>query len=213
MKRIFYIPALILLYLLTTAKSCDRQEQNNDSLDQSRVKRAQDSIRSTFESDTVSSTSLQAFETAAKTRLSDFSDYLAILHDTSVAETFREKAREMIRSLFVSENSILKITNPDNSGRRDVSVRQLLAAGSEVRVPFGKIVPDSIRVVQSLRRTGDSIYTGKLSFSYIPAGQKPASTLKQALADGTIDFLVIKHKKNFGTDTLMIWEVFLGNME
>jgi hypothetical protein len=213
MRRFLYIPSLILLYLLTTAKSCDRQEQYGTSLDQSRVKNAQDSIKSTFGSDTLSGASLRAFEAAAKNRLTDFSDYLAIHDDTSVAETFREKAREMIRGLFISENSVLRLADPGNPGGRKVSVRQLLASGGGHSEKFGRIITDSVRVTQSLERIGDSMYTGTLSYSYSPAGKERAKARGQALSGGTVDFHLIKHQKHFGTDTLMIWEVFLGNME
>ena len=213
MKRVFHISSLIFLYLLITAKSCDNHERSDDARDQVRLTSTRDSILSTFESDTLSNASLRAFEVTARINLSDFNDYLTILNDTSVAGIFREKAREMIRMLFISENSVLRFTNPDNLGKREISVKQLLAYGKGCSIPFGKIITDSIRIERSLHQAGDSIYVGKLSFSYIPAMEKTSKKLKQALAVGTVDFIVTKHEKNFGKDTLMIWDIFLGNLE
>jgi hypothetical protein len=212
MRRTFYIPALVLFYLLTTAKSCDRQEQDDDSRDQARIKSAQDSLRSTFASDTLPGASLRAFEATAKIRLADFSDYLSILADTSVDAAFRNKAREMILALFISENSVLWLTGPGNQGRREVSVKQVLASAEEGAAMLGKIMPGSIVAQNPLQRAGDSIYTGQLSFSYIPSGHDPEKTPEQKPAGGTLNFLLAKHKKAFGKDTLMVWEVFLGEL-
>lgn len=213
MRRISQISALILLYLFITAKSCDNQEQDDETRNQTRITLSRDSIKSTFESDSLSTSSLRAFEVTAKIKLSDFSDYLIILNDTSVAERFREKAREMIRELFISENSVLRCTNPDNLGKREIPIKYLLQSGKKAPAMFGKIIPDSIRVKKILQQTDDSISIGELSYSYIPAGQKFTKNLKPEIAGGTIDFLVVKHEKKFGKDTLKIWDVFLGNAE
>ena len=211
MRRIFYISSLILLYLLATAKSCDRQEQEDDSRDRDRIKSAQDSLLSTFASDTLPGVSLQAFEETAKIRLADLSDYLSILADTSVDTTFRNKAREMILALFISENSVLWLAGPGKQGRREVSIKQVLASGNEGSTIFGKILPGSIVVQHPLQRAGDLTYTGELGFSYLPDVHKPEKSMAQAINTGKVNFLTIKHQKPFGTDTLMIWEVFLGN--
>ena len=213
MRRIFYIPALLLIYLLTTAKSCDRQEQYDESVDQLSVERAQDSIKSIFESDTLSIVSLHAFEATAKIRLADFSDYLVIVDDTSVAETFREKAKKMIRGLFISENSVIRCTNPDNHGSEEIPILQLLKDSKEPRTYFERIIKDSIRIKDPLKMAGDSNYIGKLSFSFVAPRQKTSKNLKQPTGYGTIDFIVTRHEKMFGKDTLIIWDVFLGSIQ
>ncbi len=213
MRRIFYIPALLLIYLLTTAKSCDHQEQFDESVDQFNVKRAQDSIKSIFESDTLSMVSLHAFEATAKIRFADFSDYLVIAEDTSAAETFREKAKKMIRGLFISENSVIRCKNPDNHGSEEIPILQLLKEGKEPRTYFERIIKDSIRIKDPLKMAGDSNYIGKLSFSFVAPRQKTSKNLKQPIGGGTIDFLVTRHEKMFGKDTLIIWDVFLGSIK
>lgn len=213
MRRFFHISALILLYLVITAKSCDNQEEADEARNQTNITRSQDSIRSTFESDTLSNASLRAFEVMARIKLSDFNDYLIILNDTSVAELFREKAREMIRGLFINENSVLALMGQDNSESREFSVKQLLHPGKGFPVKFGKIITDSIKVRQSLQRAGDAIYTGKLGYAFIPAVQKTTKSRNQEISGGTINFLLAKHDKQFGTDTLKIWDVFLGDAE
>jgi len=213
MKKIFYISALIFLYLLVAAKSCDNQEQSEEARDRNRIKLTRDSIRSTFESDTLSDASLRAFEGTAIIKLSDFSDYLAILQDTSKAMSFRDKAREMFRGLFIDENSVIQLWDPDKSGTREVTIKQLLLDENIGSEPFGEIIPDSVRVKQALWRTGDSIFTGKLSYSYTYNRYNPEKGSNSPLANGTIEFFLKHHEKTFGTDTLLVWDVFLGNVE
>jgi len=211
MSRRFQIPALILLYLLSTAKSCDHGERTDETRDRERIGRLQDSIRESFQADTLSMISLQAFEATAKNRLSDFSDYLSVVHDTSISGAFRQKAGEMIRGIFISENSTLQFTGSGFPGRKEVSVKQLLSDGKELPFTPGPVPGDSIRVIQALRRSSDSVYTGKLRFFCLPFAKNHEESRKFTPSYGTIDFLVTKHPKRFGKDTLSIWEVFLGN--
>jgi len=212
MKNFFHISALILLYLLFTAKSCDDREQADKIHEQVGIAKTRDSIISVFSPDSLSMASLRAFETAAMIRLSDFNDYLAILGDTSIDKSFRDEARKMIKNLFISENSVLELKDPDDPGRREVPVRQLMA-GSGASAMFGAIIPDSTGVKQSLQRTGDSIYTGTLSYVYVPAGKHTVKHQNRMLGTGITGFVVTKHEKKFGAETLMVWDVFLGNAE
>jgi len=213
MRKIFHISALVLLYLLCTAKSCDNQEQADEVRDRNQIKLTRDSIMSTFGSDTLPVASLRAFEGMAVIKLSDFSDYLTILRDTSKAKPFRDKAREMIRGLFISENSIVRISDPDTSGTREVTIKQLLRDGDKGSEPFGKIIIDSIRTKQDLKRNGDSIYVGKLSYSYFYNRHNPAIASNPSPVNGTIEFFLVHHQKIFGKETMMVWDVFLGNIE
>ncbi|MCX6268957.1 MAG: hypothetical protein NTW16_16655 [Bacteroidetes bacterium] len=168
---------------LTTAKSCDDQTQSDATREETRMTVIKDSVRSAFTAETLSEASLQAFEFAAMNKLSDLGDYQAIVSDTSVALPFREKAREMIRGLFISE---------------------------EVSFPLTGIETDSIWVQQGLQFAGHSSYCGKLGYSCNPARQIPSNKPDRVTNKGTIDFSVIKHEKVFGTDSLLVW---LGKLD
>jgi hypothetical protein len=213
MRKFFYISALVLLYLLVTAKSCDNQEKSDEARDRDRIKLTQDSIRATFESDTLSDAALRAFEGNAIMKLSDFSDYLDILQDTSKAKPFRDKAREMISRLFISEISLIRISKPNGPGRGEYTVRRFLQDAGIGTIPFGRIISDSVRVIQGFVRAGDSMYAGKLSYFYMCSPNNPSEGSGPSPAKGTVEFFLKQHEKTFGTDTLMIWDVFLGNME
>jgi hypothetical protein len=213
MKRLFYIAWLVFAYCLLTAKSCDDRPQSDEARDQDLIAATRDSIRSSFGSDILSANALRAFESDARIKLSDFSDYMAILTDTSMAAPFRDKAREMVRGLFVSETSVFGVTQLGRQEKKEVQVRELLQPSSAGPFPIKKIESGSVMIGQSLVRTSDSVYAGKLAFSFVPANQKPAKNQPPEAGNGTIGFCVIKHKKIFGKETLVVWDLFLGNRE
>ncbi|MDP1623294.1 MAG: hypothetical protein Q8M08_13255 [Bacteroidales bacterium] len=212
MSRTIKIFTLIVLYFLACGKSCDNRERHEAYNEKTRVKTETDSLRSVFGTDTLSDADLRAYEQTAGMKLSDLFDYLRILTDTNAAGPFREKAREMIRALFISEDQVFLLMDLDKKERYKISVKQLLS-GKDFLSVFGTIIYDSIRVEQELEKADDVIYTGKLSCLFIPEESKSANGRKQSPADLMVDFLLTKHIKIFGADTLMIWEVFLGKME
>jgi hypothetical protein len=138
MKFSLRLSVLIVLYLLLSAKSCNQQEEFDAAREQKRADSAKDSILSVFGSDTVTSSTLAAFEEEAKIKFADFFDYQDILSDTSAAPAFREQAREMAGELFISGNPAFHAINTR---------------------------PDSVWVKQPLHRVNDSIFTGELGFS------------------------------------------------
>ena len=213
MRRSLYTSVLIVLYLLLTAKSCDSRQEADQAREQAALAAAKDSIRTAAAPDTLTGSSLQAFERVAVIKMSDFGDFLAILRDTAVDPAFKEKARDMIRSMFVSDNSSLHFPCPGNSRRKDVVLQDLLTPEAVTSCGFGKVIADSTRVWQSLQRSGGPDYLGVLSYAFILASTGPGNDAGQALIHGTVGFVVTRNPKVFGADTLMVWEVLLGNRE
>ena len=185
MRRTVKIFALILIYFLTCGKSCDNEEKNDDRREQVRVKAETDSIRSVFGTDTLSVLSLVTYLETAKQKFYDFNDYLQIIADTSAADPFRNKAREMIRTLFIP-------------------------GGEPVRIirPFGL---ESVNTKEDFRRINDSVYEGSLVFSFTP--QQPGKTVSTVREKGTIKVFLLKIDKNFGREKLRVWNVLLGKIE
>jgi hypothetical protein len=168
MKRSLRLSALVVLYLLFSAKSCDQQEEFDGARQQRATEAAKDSIVSVFGSDTLTALTLTAFEETAKLKFADLFDYLDILSDTSAAPAFKEQAGQMARELFISEYSFPRFARPD-----------------------------SIWVMEHLHRVSDSLLTGRLGFS----------------PNGSVGFLALKRNKIFGTDTLKVWNVLLGEID
>ena len=91
MKRLFNISALILLYILFTAKSCESDEQSR-AQEEARTVAAKDSIAGAFTTDSLGNSALRAFEATAMAKIYDFGDYLKILSDTAAGGVFKAMA-------------------------------------------------------------------------------------------------------------------------
>lgn len=184
MSRKIKISALILLYFLACAKSCDNQEQNTAARENARVKAVTDSLRAAFGADTLEPAALRSFEVSAKMKFSDYCDYLRILSDSNTAVPFREKAREMIGRLFL------------NGIAPDMSMFE----------------PDSVRVIEPLEYVSDSLYEGVISFWEKP-GQLQNGKQGNDHSKGMMTIFLVKREKVFGNDTLNVWGVYLGEMK
>jgi len=209
MKRILQVSAIILIYLLLCAKSCDNQEQYNATREQNMIKSAKDSLTSAFGTDTLSATTLNAFEEKAKLTFYDFMDYLSVLSDEGTAKDFREHARQMIREQFRSDAVVLCFIMPDGTSRKKITMAEL--AGKQAGFPGNicALKPDSVWVIQELHPVSDSVFAGRLGFSTIGIHTKTGLNTYY-LAGSAINFFAIKREKSFGKDTLKVWTIFLG---
>ena len=160
MKRIFRLSAIILIYLVTCGKSCNDAKSDESALENARERMAHDSITSVFSSDSLSQSSLRAFENAAKNKLSDFSDYLQIMEDSSTGQAFRTKTGEMIRDLFLSADVRFRFAAPGRSEMKEVSLEELLETDIKVQPAGQKMVFDSARVIKKLQMDNDSTCSG-----------------------------------------------------
>jgi len=213
MKRSLKALALILIYLLFSAKSCDDREQYDAVLEQERLTAIKDSISSTMGSDTLTFTTLRAFEVAAEQKFSDFSDYANILADTSFDPAFKEQAKNMITSLFISDRTLLRLTDKEKKRRNELTINEWTRNGKIPSRVLCTFIPDSVRVLKSFNKVNDSIFSGKLGFSLMPSPRPGVNQRTYCPVGGEIDIFLAKQEKKFGTNTLKVWDVFLGDME
>jgi hypothetical protein len=210
MKLLFRILAFLFLYILLCSDGCGGDEGNSESREQAGIEKTQDSIRTAFTADTLPPASLKAFEGMAQQKFSDFTGYLILLGNNSVAPSFKEKTREMIRDLFISESSVLQFSKPVLQGKKELEVSMLTKPGSDFAGIFGSIPADSVRIAQSLQQINDSLYAGKLYFPMIPVGMDSSKASTRSFNTGSVSFIITRCKKGFGKDTLRVWSVFLG---
>jgi hypothetical protein len=211
MKRVLKISALILVYLLACAKSCDNGQDSDNAQDLAKVNAARDSISSAFSSDTLSSAGLRALEATALYKLSDFSDYLRIFTDTSANQAFRNKAGEMISDLFVSRDVLLEVACSGHK-EKGLRLRDMLDSKKKNRLTEAGISFDSIIIKQSLHRVNDTLLSGELKFRVLCNHTKGQNRPLVAAQDNVAEILVVKKWKIFGSDSLKVWKVYLGNI-
>jgi len=185
MRRFFQISALIFVYFIVCGKSCDSNEQFTHELEKNQANRNRDSITSVFQSDSLGQPVLRAFEATARIKLTDLSDYLKVMNDSTAEKAFKEKAAEMARALCIP--------------------------GKEIPVRMKGVAVDSIRVFKTLQRLSDSVYAGKLCFkAMLPTKQSGSDHLQANIRFA--DIFALKQDKVFGRDTLTIWNVLIGDI-
>jgi hypothetical protein len=209
MKWLLNILVSFALYLLLCSQGCDHRDEAGQA-DQARVEKTQDSLRAAFQSGNLSEESLKAFETMAEQKVADLGDYFGILRDSSIAETFKEKTREMILGLFINDSSLLHLEGPGRSAE-PVSVNSLIRPGSGYSSLPGNIPYDSVRVIHTLHQINDTLCSGQLCFPFRVPGKKEGKQAGKPVSSCTVDFIVLRCSKKFGKDTLKVWSVFLGN--
>jgi len=194
--------------MLLGAPSCvDEEEiarQEEEALEEVR-----EGIRDEFEAEYLTEANLYAYETAAKQKLADLTDYIQVLTDTTKDFSFRQKAGEMIQNLFHSKNDKVELGLQKRS-TEDLLIGDLIEKGLANKIPNLHFSIDSIQIHEPLRRTDNSTYTGILQFSQnfteISTPEQPLKSISR-----NAEFFVIKEFKAFGTDTLWVWNVKLGD--
>ena len=211
MTKYLKISIIILVLFVIYAPSCV-DEQAMANREEAILVEAKNNIRAEFETDYLTEASLFAYETTAKQKLSDFSDYLHVLTDTSLDMSFRIKAGEMIKSIFLSENVLLQLAQQKDKPSGEYNVHLLIKNGLENKLSLPPFSFNSIVVYEPLHRTGNTNYSGILKFSQIftdpsQPGQESNAVTRDA------DIYLLKKDKIFGADTLKIWSVRLGEIK
>lgn len=213
MRKLFQAGVILFVYMLFGALSCNDHEQGSAGRKQKALDSAMDSLRESFGSDHLSAASLEAFEVSASQKLSDFADYLRILGDTTLNPSFKEKAKEMVRDLFLSENVSFRLVKGVKAKEEVLTLKQLLSAGVDQIVLSSNLIFDSVKVRQHFQRADDTTYTGLLNFTLRYTGASSSGKEITCITGNVIDIFIIKRKKIFGNDTLNVWKVYLGDMK
>jgi hypothetical protein len=210
MPKIFKISTIIFVLLVICAPSCE-DEQETANREESILTATKNDIQEEFETEYLTETSLFAYEVAAKQKLSDFSDYLQIITDTSLDMSFRIKAGEMIKKTFQSENVSLRLDKEEKETEPEFEVHLLIKDGLENKLKLPLFSVDSIIVHVPLHRIGNTTYSGILRFSQNFTDPSQPELIIKSVSRST-DVYVVKEDKIFGTDTLKIWSVRLGEI-
>jgi len=210
MRRNLYFLLAILGYILLSSKSCSDGTENNAASQEERVIQEKIDIKNEFRSEFLPGKSLAAFEHKAKQKLTDLTDYLNILSDNSMDNSFKEQSKLMIFNLFISDTTNIRNRLINDADFRMVSVKEFVKATT--RSGSKKIMLDSIWVTEPLHITSGPNYKGRLAFS----GRTQSRLAKDSASSPPVtlqaEFFVSKIKKSFGTDTLQVWNLSLGTI-
>lgn len=211
MKQVIKISAILFIYLLLCGKSCV-EEGDSALLEEKAVRTEMESIRNEVEVAWLSEESKYVSEVGAAQKLTDLADYLELYTDPSLDSTFRVKAGEMIRELFISGEVALTLPMLLAGRTETITLQELMDQGRMKDLLHAEIDYDSIMVLDPLQKSGQENYLGRLSCTQKTRVNGPADTLWERSAI-TVDVVVSRNAKVFGQDTLRVWDVFLGDMK
>jgi hypothetical protein len=128
-------------------------------------------------------------------------------------DTLKNQVGEMISELFISENVRITISLSPETNEKGMKLSEFLMTDFTPDYDSIDFHVSSIEVLKPLRSKDDLCYSGILGFSLMINGfSSSAVNFKQTQAL-KVEMMVVKVEKSFGSDTLQIWKVFLGNMQ
>ena len=212
MRRLLNISALVLIYFIFTAKSCDGDDQFRAAEEQAGVNSAKDSIAAVFTSDALSNQALRAFEATARLKMFDFRDYLNLLSDTATSDVFHAKVAGMTGELFISREVRLDLTCSGAANGNDNLNKTLKKSGFKHIIISPGVVFDSVTVNSPLQKVSDSLYSGTLKFRLQCEDLNRRTGKLTPDVFRVIDIFVAKRENIFGTKSIKVWTILLGDV-
>jgi hypothetical protein len=213
MRRFLYILGAILAYFVFCSKSCTSEEKDNSLRQETELAQTKKNIKEEFESEKLSRKSLRAFEVKAEQKLVDLADYLHIYDDESMDDSFKKQARQMILDLFLPDNVMINLNLSGEKDQKRFTVAEFLNKDQTSGYHSRDYIFDSIEIARPLRSTDETDYRGSLVFSCRMIAYSSSDTVRMGPVKMEADIIAAKVKKPFGTDTLSVWGVFLGNIK
>jgi len=209
MRNKLFILFLGIIYLLSSSRSCS-DENSPGAREKARLNAARDSVIETFESEYLNDVELHAYELSAIQKLEDLAYYFRILNDTSADFIFREKAAEMVTSVFLSQHS--KVNLKAMELKNTIEISTLIQNALSNQYAYSKFIIKDIHTLESLKRQSDTLYTGKLQFRLSQSLQDQAGKNAESVNQAVVDMHVVRVVKIFGKEKIRVWKVFLGEM-
>jgi hypothetical protein len=213
MRKYVFVFGAILAYLLFCAKSCESPESDDSASKEVELAKIKDSITSEFESDDLTKKTLRAFEVKAQEKLADFTDYLNLYVDHSMDDTLKNQIRQMISELFVSGDVTIEMKLSPEANEKGLKLNEFLMTDFSRTYDSVIFRVDSIGVLKPLRPQDEFGYFGILEFKQTVKSYSSSGDIFIDERKASIEIQALKVEKSFGSDTLQIWKVFLGNME
>jgi hypothetical protein len=209
MKTKYVTPtlALIIVFFACIFSNCGPQKSKEQILHEKMSQDSTAAIFQNFTTDSLSDSTINAFESRATQKISDLRDYISILSDTSLDKTFKQQAMNMALKLFISKKSL--VPNPLITGDDNIMILSLLDSLKTGSLANLRLLVSSIEILEHAKKQG-KVYEGIVEFDLRYKGGETRfgdDTKVQCM------FSIKKIKKAFGTESKLIWEVFLGNIE
>lgn len=194
-RALNYIILMAVCFMVMAAPTCE-SETSQEDYGQSRMYRLE-AISDELSAESLSDRNLDAFEFKAVEKLMDYADYLGIICSEEYAATFRQQARQTVSTYF---NTI------ENA---EMALHPCSLNGSYKSLIFRM---DSVEIIHPLQREATARYTGNLCYVEDILGAGPADTTLISHSRKMIELILQMNYKDFGENSLLVWEVLLGRI-
>jgi hypothetical protein len=146
-------------------------------------------------SESLTRRNLDAFEYRAVEKLRDYADYLNILYDENLDEAFHHQAGVNIKDLFSGCSA------PENP----------LPAGIDPGAYSSfRFITGSVDIIVPLEKKAEETYAGSMQFSLKILGITGSDTTDLYTSIHQTGMMLQKRLKDFGEDSMLVWEVLLS---
>jgi hypothetical protein len=202
----------MMIYLICTARTCTEDEEAAAEREKAQSDKLIEEIEILFTSDTLTDHLLSGYETTATDKLNDFADYLKIISDTTLDAQFRQHAAELAGNLFIPGAIELRGWSKTFCVQEINTLEDLIQANLSEGTS-SRINPVRINVNDQFVRENDSTFTGTLSFYQEYFSPSDTDQTEDLSGPYIMDIYLNRKIKNFGTNQLVVWEVYLGDIE
>jgi len=206
-----YIWILILIYLVCSARTCNESEEATEVKKEEYTLNLMNSVKNVFTSDSLSDHFLRGYEIAATEKVTDFADYMKIISDTTLDLRFRQHAAELVRNMFISDETDLSGWSKSYHEPVLDILENLLSYSLSEGVLFW-LKPTDFNIIKPFTSTNDTTFTGNLSFNYKSLSHSGQEKTEITSGKLVIDIWLMKETRSFGNEQFSVWEVYLGNI-
>jgi len=194
-KKLKYSILVTLCFWVVAAPTCEDEISPLDARMDHLVRL--ETVSEVFASESLSEDNLEAFEFKAVEKLMDYADYMGIIDGDWYAESFRLQARSNIAAYFSTrEYAEMALYPTDVSDAYDSHLFYI----------------DSVDIIDPLQRETDTRYTGSMRYVERILGINHTDTTLINHSRKTIGIILQMGYKDFGENSLLVWEVLLGEI-
>lgn len=157
-------------------------------------------------SDSLSPNNLRNFELRAIQKVIDLYDYLAIMGDDSFKKSIREEIRNFAEDQFFDAHTAIQPFIDNARLKEEISV-EIYLDQVLIETKTSTNIITNVKISQLLEQVNVDLFIGKTSFELSKETDGNVGAKSKY-----VDFSLRKIDKDFGDESLRIWEVYLDRI-
>ncbi|MBN2480426.1 MAG: hypothetical protein JXB19_01700 [Bacteroidales bacterium] len=213
-RKIIYMALIISGSFILTSRSCVPYAADEEST----LKTEQDSIlkeiKNEFEAEYLLEDRLLVYGERAKQKILDLADYLCLYSDKTMDTAFKHQVKDMIYRLFYDEEATVQLAVGPGGSAEDIKhdLSDLLYNIDASKYQSIEFKASELKTIEPLHLQSVEWYSGKLVCGFMVSGITENDTVVLNERPYQVNIITTLTKKQFGTDTTSIWQVFLDEI-